>query len=361
MKKLISIILTAISCYHFAANKLFFISLSFVNAKPLFGTTEVEKDKGNNMDLGLAHYCNYYSYFTNNTTNFGNNAETNATCGYVALAMLLNYYDCYLNDSIVPEQYEAFGNSSISPGTLYESNSGLPNNSVAQYYNYLRNNYKDTSLHAYLVLLDKNALVSNPSNMASTYTGEFGTNESSLSSLASIYLNNQSFLSSCTIVQKNSTDPGETKSSIISAIEDELADGYPVICGFRGHARVFYGFNDEHSFYSHEGYTYDLLDTHAIGSNGIPYLNGTTIGFLSIHFNLSHSHSYNYYNTSGNYYYCQCGAIYHTTHSYTHHYEYYSSNYHKSYCVCDQYILEKHSYRINIHYDPCVCGSSVWD
>lgn len=360
MNKTISLALVFSSCCFIPFNPLF-LKIHAGHEDNLWGGEEIEKEKDDNSDLGVIHYCNYHNYFIENSSNFGNNADTQATCGYVSLAMLLNYYDCYLNDSIVPEQFEVLGNSYVSPGTLYESNSGLPLNSVSQYYNYLRSNYVNSSLHAYLILLDKNALSSNPNNMASTYIEEFGTSESSLATLASNYLFNQSLSSYCTIVCKNSNDPGETKSSVISAIEDELAYGYPVVCGFSGHARVLFGFDDEHNFESHEGYTYDLFDSHAIGSDGMPYLNGTSIGFLSLHFSLSHSHSYNYYDSTNNYYYCRCGSIFHTTHTYTYHYEYQSSNYHRSYCVCGDFILEKHSYRINIHYTPCVCGGSVWD
>ena len=44
------------------------------------------------------------SYFDNLTTNHGHN--TIGSCGYVAIDMLLCYYDTYLNDNIVPEQYD---------------------------------------------------------------------------------------------------------------------------------------------------------------------------------------------------------------------------------------------------------------
>ena len=46
-----------------------------------------------------------YKYFKNLTENIGYN-ETSSSCGYVALGMLLNYYDTSLNDNIVEEKYE---------------------------------------------------------------------------------------------------------------------------------------------------------------------------------------------------------------------------------------------------------------
>lgn len=43
-------------------------------------------------------------YFSNLTTNFGYNSK--GTCSYVAMAMLLSYYDTILCDTIVPEDYD---------------------------------------------------------------------------------------------------------------------------------------------------------------------------------------------------------------------------------------------------------------
>lgn len=68
------------------------------------------------------------NYFTNLTTNFGNNQE--GTCGYVALASMLTYYDTFWSDIIVPDNLEVYtyGNSiqnvvmnQTSPGSLNEN------------------------------------------------------------------------------------------------------------------------------------------------------------------------------------------------------------------------------------------------
>ena len=44
------------------------------------------------------------SYFDNLTINHGMNFL--GSCGYVGIDMLLSYYDTYLSDNIVPEQYD---------------------------------------------------------------------------------------------------------------------------------------------------------------------------------------------------------------------------------------------------------------
>ena len=70
------------------------------------------------------------SYFDNLTINHGDN--TIGSCGYVAIDMLLCYYDTYLNDNIVPEQYDVPSESSCynvicrrnSPGSMFDMPKG---------------------------------------------------------------------------------------------------------------------------------------------------------------------------------------------------------------------------------------------
>lgn len=58
-------------------------------------------------------------YFYNLQSNFGNNIA--GTCGYVAVGMLLSYFDTYWDDNIVPEVYET--NATISSLSDYHYNS----------------------------------------------------------------------------------------------------------------------------------------------------------------------------------------------------------------------------------------------
>lgn len=70
------------------------------------------------LDTYAAHYFEYL------TSNFGNNTE--GTCTYVAVGMLLSFYDSYLNDKFVIDDYEALGtinsdtHSVFSPGIRQE-------------------------------------------------------------------------------------------------------------------------------------------------------------------------------------------------------------------------------------------------
>ena len=61
----------------------------------------------------ITSYDNFMiAYYDNLTYNYGVNYKN--SCGYIALGMILSYYDTYLYDGIIPEQYDA-----ISVGTEY--------------------------------------------------------------------------------------------------------------------------------------------------------------------------------------------------------------------------------------------------
>ena len=107
------------------------------------------------------------AYFSNLTENFGENYK--GSCGYVAMGMILSYFDNYYSDEIVPEEYDVrssgIGRNMIirnsSPGVmkddyLYAEYGKLSKDVTAQeYYNYLLS-YERYSLHAKLILYANN-------------------------------------------------------------------------------------------------------------------------------------------------------------------------------------------------------------
>lgn len=56
---------------------------------------------------GISNYQGNYmkTYFDNLTCNFGNNQH--GSCGYIAIGMVLSYYDTIWNDNIIPENFDA--------------------------------------------------------------------------------------------------------------------------------------------------------------------------------------------------------------------------------------------------------------
>ena len=62
----------------------------------------VERLHNSQGKTNLNNFANYY--FSNLNNNFGVN--THGTCSFVAMGMLLSFYDTYLNDSFVPDAFE---------------------------------------------------------------------------------------------------------------------------------------------------------------------------------------------------------------------------------------------------------------
>ena len=59
-------------------------------------------------------------YYSNLDSNISENVV--GTCTYVSTNMLLSYYDTYLNDNIIPEQYDVTSsNLNVSPGVMHEN------------------------------------------------------------------------------------------------------------------------------------------------------------------------------------------------------------------------------------------------
>ena len=261
---------------------------------PLNGGSE-SKDEERDNPRGIYTLISYSSYFSKLHTNFGNN-QTESTCGYVALAMLLTYYDNIVNDCIVSDGFEVAGSSVESPGTLREPDSNYLTfnpDSVSTYYTFLRY-YKNTALHSYLILKDKDALFNNPpiNYIASTYKAEFGTDEYSLASLAQSYLSDMNIYSpTITIVCKTSYGTSYSIDDIVDEIIDEIDDNRPVIVGFKNHARIVYGYSYELSgiikFRCHEGYIGEEAVNKTAPSDLLSGQYPGGIGYVSLHFNFN--------------------------------------------------------------------------
>ena len=122
----------------------------------------------NQYDNKIKEYYDYKSsYFDNLTYNFGMNYK--GSCGYIAIAMLLSYYDTFLSDDIIPENYDVISNGNQndmierrnSPGTrkdiICDANDPLNYNygfdiTADKYYNYIQS-FQGNSLHAKLITI----------------------------------------------------------------------------------------------------------------------------------------------------------------------------------------------------------------
>lgn len=310
--------------------------------------------------LYLNTNTNMYKYFSKLTTNIGNN-ETNTSCGYVALAMLLNYYDTYKNDNIVEEKYEVdakFTSDKFavpSPGTKNELNYNPADNDVAGYINYLRNYYVNSSLHAKLALIGINALTSNPSNLSS-FMDTFGTTDDIITNTINTYFNmlpnNISYS-----VTKKSFASGNSVAEINSFIKTSINNGKPVYAGYGNHAIIIYGCS-ENNFVYHNGYVNDSNRSATLPDENPKILDRKINFAMTLDFNESHVCSHHYFNINTGDAYCYCGTQIHKEHVYCSRYVYYSNNQHKAYCSCGIYILDLHNFRKDFTIeDDCPCGA----
>lgn len=305
-------------------------------------------------------YIPHFEYYVKLSTNVGRN-DTGSTCGYVAIGMLLTYYDSILNKNIVSDAYGVKGDDTVSFGCVYDSyfNGSLYYYPVAAYYNFLRERLS-TSLHAKLILMHKGAETSNPLFIESTYKDEFGTTLTDLSDISSEYLTEIGLNNSASLVSYTSYYNNISNTDVFDFIDSEIDNNRPVIISYDGHWYLAYGY-DTLKYKVHRGY----INQPIIEITKFFLSQENFIDAFSIRFNLTHSfHAINYEYTDQNnnlVQRCLCGYNHPVNHSYNFSYTYLNNNYHKSYCGCGNYITELHTYRININNNPCPCGGSLWD
>lgn len=306
------------------------------------------------------------AYFACLTNNFGVNYK--GSCGYVALGMLLSYYDTFLNDSIIDEQYDI---NSISPLTNFISLHNSPgilkdtierpeidnfdptlNLTPQEYYEIIRNS-STYSFHAKLITIGYSHSYYDFSNNDLC----FGTSLNSRKVILNDYLENECNMTEnedyvlLSIKRDNSTTSQDIRNFVI----DKINEGYPVLIGAQkldggGHALIGYEYDEANDL------IYCHLGLRGFGSY-LPIEYTPLVTFESamvINFNIPHTHSNNYGlidNTGTTKFYCYnahdiltYNSIDNTEHTYGVSFENYNRNNHKSFCSCNEYILESHDF-----------------
>lgn len=307
-------------------------------------------------------------YFKSLNINFGHNSK--GTCTFIALGMMLSYYDSCINDNIIQEQYDVVstgdGTDMISrnnsPGTLFDE---ISNNdaqtyfsknvdalSKFEYYNVLKQKYP-YSFQLKLIELanEKGFITLNEStqylSIATLYMAQF----------AKEYLNSVGFVEGTDYVV-NFTSGNKVKQFIL----DNVDAGRPVyVSGCKvdyssSHAFICYDYDDIDNIYSHYGW-------HYYGYSRINPFYEYPYGLeaISIEFKQNHTHSYNY--MVGTKAYCYCNDAINAYHY--HSYETvlnYDKTYHATYCACGKYTLNNHWVRgaTTGRYANCAtCGALI--
>lgn len=238
------------------------------------------------------------AYFRGLTINMGENQRN--SCGYVALGQLLSYYDSYLNDNIIPEQYDViasgedsnFTEQNNSPGILNDPISDASTISSTEYFEAI-SSLSDISLHAKLITIgesmgyydyndfQKECLTTNSQreNVLSSYLREMGITGYTISSASDL------------------TVPyNPTHQQVVDFVKENIDAGYPVLLAAKesdttsiGHAMICYDYNGS-TFYGNNGWTGTANNTHmSITSRYEVFTNA-----MVLKFNIEHEHSYNY-------------------------------------------------------------------
>ena len=354
-------------------------------------------------------------YYSHLTQNFGHNYK--GSCGYVAMGMLLSYYDTFLNDSIIPDQYDVnslgygldLAQRDNNPGVLFENISGAKGMSNITYFEHVTS--MNNSFHGRLLEIGDEAgfcpIVSMQRNGNTVEDMTFGTSFNSRKEILNRYfrgdlgykygveysllgLNRDSIVGNLAPVTRNTFESDykgdwiNNSNDVKAYAIDLIQQGYPVIIGgtkaveetdkdgvkrlhFYGHAVVAYDYNQAtDSLYCHMGW--NRTTTHStLESEGYTFYRSA----LAIKFNISHRDSNNYgWEVNGNTIYFSGNQIdddYNLVHDhdYCHSYKNMSTQ-HYAYCACGEHITENHSYgdhysRYNKkqHKAYCACGTYV--
>lgn len=340
------------------------------------------------------------SYFDNLTYNFGVNYK--GSCGYVAIGMMLSYYDTFIDDSIIPEQYDiasvGYDNNMMqrrnSPGTLkdlvYDQNNIYDNTygyrmGNEDYYSKIAT-LSNVSLHAKLITIGASR-----GYFAFNSGSPAGTNFKKRYNIINDYFQNVlDYDSNDYTLETINREINPNKSNEVRNFTiNKVKNGEPVLLsigktGGDGHVVVAYDYDElTGQLYCHFGW--GANKTHiTIESEGYSIYKTA----LTMNFQTSHSHSnnygvtaisnnvpstryycydspvitlvmhdftYNYVSTTGSCHlaYCECGESISVSHTYDHHYCIYCNHYTSMHDYDRNYVWQSST----MHKVECICGA----
>ena len=272
------------------------------------------------------------TYFENLQTNFGNNNK--GSCGYVATAMLLSYYDTVLNEKIVPRQFDEPSLSHNTPD--FQNSPGIKfyhpafNPNEISYRDYITdiNKRKNSYLHECLLALaiDKN-LNDAPKDKAST-DFDFGSSAEDTKIVLKRYFKTIANIkkSEYDIRIQDNTDEiqkakdvqeiAEYSNEIRSYTIKKIKKGFPVLLGVYNtnggaHAVIAYDYDKkEDKIYCHSGnfsieQTYTHITPEELGYN--IYGDALVLDFDERKISRTHTDNYEVVIDGALFYYCLDG------------------------------------------------------
>lgn len=212
--------------------------------------------------LDESTYIDNAFYFENLKKNMGLNK--NGSCTVVSICMLLSYYDTFLNDDIIPEQYDAYVENEFYNESSFSFNSYIQSPGITDQFHLEMIEYKQSNGYG---------------------EGYSMSEENYVPLLNSFY---QSIGTSFTF-------SGECKKAdVLVNLKNEIDNNRPVLCSLRpgfynniseSHAVVAYGYNDDDI----------IVNTGWVANNVISVNDSYVYNCTPINVQATHKHSDNYF------------------------------------------------------------------
>lgn len=322
-------------------------------------------------------------YFSEIKTNIPRNQR--GSCGFVALSMILSFYNFYYNDNFVEEWFEdsilrSCGSNDYPNGVpqLYLENNHLPRDEQGNiddgaYVPFLIDNI-NTYLQFYLIgLAATNDPIDGWERFLDFNDESYGINIQEAKLLMEHYLYDCRGFSVNEVVVHTESMSGEisSDSELYDRISTLVRNGIPVCylaqnsTETKGHIMVAYSCSDE-DIKVHRGYSYGIgSSTTTLLNSG--YVEDAAILWLETKDALPHVCSYNYRWANTERILCACNAykgdLLHPEHTHSvAEYESYNSSNHTYTCYCGQTFTASHSYNSYTslgatgHRAYCNCG-----
>ena len=331
-------------------------------------------------------------YFANLETNFARNE--NDTCAYVALAMLLSYYDAYLSDDFISSEYEVKGsfnydeeNDTVhifnSPGIYQE-----PVFDLAGLYDMFVDAYADEYFQFLLIQLRSEISFPNQDTNDTNYKYSITPDETYILLLYYLYIiqdfNTSLFYSNYmrnveNIPQNDGIDDNAdyyTTEQVRAQLIENIKNGIPTIYfgypgPYAGHCMIAYDYDENNDeIYFHTGWIddEDTVENERIAKESdLVFDDRITIIWLELHDGYEHACSNSYVNSTTNEEICMCRFAFHPDHTHTPTNEYlsYTTSSHVLACqYCNNGYVTTHTptyrwFSSTQHISTCPCGRTI--
>lgn len=377
--------------------KLISITLSFVILLSSMFTLTIGATEENDVAPTFLNTPASF-YFSALNTNFGKNARN--SCGYLAVSMLLSYYDHYWNDDIIPNSHNKSGSFSLASNTVSVlSSPGVYKDpwSLNTYFydSLITTQGPERYLHLELLRLGRDELEFTPTQIPTDPNADddddlrWVTNDEMLVSLLNYYF--QEYLSlrgsdgTTNYVTVHSDTYENYPSSAFSDPDgivrrkmiEKIKAGIPVIYNAStttgiGHSFIAYDYDVENdAVYLHCGLddSNDIFNNFYISDKDPNFTYTENISCVWVEIDetkLSHEHSLFYENTADGSDHCMCEFHDHIAHNHTGEYiNTGSTTTHNRNCNWCGVVAENHfvsdygRYTEQQHKTFCECGARV--